>query len=478
MADSAQERTEEATPRQLRRARERGEVARSADLTASVVLTAGLAMLAVRADDIAAAARALVGGAFGRVATASTDPAEGLAALYEALTIGGSELAPILLAMTLAALFIAWVQVGAVFSLEPLTPKLERLDPVAGLKNKYFSARAWIELVKSFAKFFLVGSIVLAIVLPETRMLLSTARADPAGAAYVLVRLLARLAAWVAMTFLALGVLDVFIQRHQYTVRQRMTKDDVKRERRDNMGDPETRAARRRFQHEIMNARPIDTVGKEAHFGARNPQHIAVALRYDPEQDSRPRIIAKGIGERADRILEELQKAGLPVLIHVPFARGCYQLEEGDEIDEELVAAAIVVMHWVEEIALEEGWIPKWRSGVMEEERSARAELAEDRAKLEGLLRKTGVVIRDAPGTVGLLADDRGAAPRFLLGAEGELAAALLKLASDLGVPVLLDGALIRELRKATPGAPVPAGIAGPAIAALELARRDLGGPR
>jgi type III secretion protein U len=332
------DRTEQPTPRRLREARRRGEVARSADLGAAAALAGGLAGLAVQGRGIAEAlARSLRAALSG--ATAGADPAALLrdaAALVLRLALppAGCALG--------AALLAGALQTGWCLAPGALEPRLERLDPLRGLRRLLSpgqAARAALGVAKAG-----VLLTVLATWAPAAAgAVASLPLASAPGALSAALPLLAGLAVRLAAALAVLGVVDLGLERRRLARSLRMTRDEVRRELREDEGDPSHRAERRRAHRAVLEAGPV----ARATVVVVNPTHVAVALRHDRGGDVAPRVVAKGAGLAAWRIRAAARRAGVPVVRDVPLARALHRLADvGDEIPEELYdAAAALLVH-------------------------------------------------------------------------------------------------------------------------------------
>lgn len=357
MAD--QEKTEEATPRALLKARERGQVARSQDLTTALMLgtaVVGLALLLPgMARGYADLTRAVLEGAASPDFTRRRVLELGL----QGAVSGLESLGPFLLLLTVAGAFFTFVQVGALVTLEPLTPKLERLDPVAGLKRTFFSTRAYVEFAKAFLRLGLIGALTWAVLRSDLGVLLTLVRADPREGGHVLLGVVGRLATWIVLALLVIGVLDLFYQRWQHRKDLRMSKEERKREYKSQEGDPEYAQRRKQMHQEILEHSIVQEVRK-ANVVVRNPEHLACALRFDPDEEGAPRLLAKGADHLAKRILEIAAEEGIPTVRDVSLARALFELEHGETIPEDLYEAAAAVLNWVAQQARLEGRPVPW----------------------------------------------------------------------------------------------------------------------
>jgi flagellar biosynthesis protein FlhB len=162
----------------------------------------------------------------------------------------------------------------------------------------------------------------------------------------------AQLAERVALVALALGVADYMLVRRRHMGRLRMTRDEVKREHKESEGDPSHRAERQRLHRELSEQRMVAEVRK-ADFVVVNPDHIAVALRYDRDGEAAPVVVARGERLLAERIKQVAREAGVPIFRDVTLARSLRELAEGAEIPAALYEAVAEILRAV--YAMNEG---------------------------------------------------------------------------------------------------------------------------
>jgi len=330
------DRTEQPTPRRLREARRRGDVARSVELSGAAALAGGLAAVAIAGPGAAADLARMLRGGLALAAAGTADPAVVLR--DAAVAVLRLALGPALAAVALGGAAAA-LQAGVGLSPGALRPRLERLDPFRGLRRLAEPAqivRAALGVAKATA---LVG-LVVAWLSDHASPLAQLPRASPASllrAASVLSALALRLAA----VFLAFGALDWAIARRRHRKALMMTREEVRREQKEDEGDPAHRAERRRRHRAILEAGPL----ARATVVVVNPTHVAVALRHDRATEEAPRVVAKGTVLAAARIRSAARLAGVPVVRDVPLARALHRLAEvGDEIPEQLFDAAATVL--------------------------------------------------------------------------------------------------------------------------------------
>lgn len=359
MAETSQEKTEQATPRQLERARERGEVARSQDLTAAAVLAMALGLIGWRSGEIAAAFRDMMRSAFTTATRADLTPGALVNSLGELTMRGIVVLLPLVAVLIALSLLIPFLQIGSVFTFEPLKPKLSKLNPLAGLKRMFFSLSTYVELLKAAAKVAVIVFIVWAVIQDElaTILMLPTVPLD------AMVKLgfgiVGRCVLYILLFYIAIAVVDLFYQRWQYQKNLRMTKQQVKEEYKEQEGDPHHKHARKRMHQEILDQKMI-RAAEEAHVIVTNPTHLAAALRYDPAQEGAPRLVAKGEGWIAEEIRRIAKRKDIPIVRDVSLAHALNELEVDTEVPQELYDAVAELLKWVETLAISHGEVPPW----------------------------------------------------------------------------------------------------------------------
>jgi type III secretion protein U len=333
--------TEEPTQRRLDEARRRGEVAVSRDLVSAAAMTAALATLA--AVGPASVARLV---AYWKVALAAA-PGGGPPgpALLAGAGVLARLLAPPLAAAAAAALGAGMLQTRGLVALGAVRPDLGRLSPAAGLA-RVLGGQAALQVGKGLLKVVLCGLLAWITVRPVLGGLASLAGTGAVRTAAVLGALSARLALRVAVVALALGLADYLLARRRHRRALRMTREEVKRESRESEGDPTHRAERQRLHRELLEQRMLAEVRK-ADFVVVNPEHIAVALRYDRNGDAAPVVLASGDRLLAQRIKEVAREAGVPIFRDVTLARSLRALPEGEEIPPALYEAVAEVLRVV-----------------------------------------------------------------------------------------------------------------------------------
>jgi flagellar biosynthesis protein FlhB len=335
------EATEEPTPRRLAEARRRGEVAFSRELVGAAAFGAAVLVLAWDAPAELAAAVGVM-----RAALAGAVAGQGLTAAFDAAAaLGLRLLAPVLVAVFVATLAVGLAQTGGLVA----PPRLD-LGRVAsaGAWRRLLDGRAVGGALAGLLKVALVGVVAVLALRPlvgPSIAALTGARAPRLlGALGVLTE---RLAVRLALVLLALGVVDLLLARRRHHRGLRMTREEVKRDHREAEGDPAHRGERQRLHRELLEQRMVEEV-RRADFVVVNPDHIAVALRYDAESDAAPVVVAKGERLVAERIKQIAREAGVPIFRDVGLARSLAALAEGGEIPAVLYEAVAELLRAVQ----------------------------------------------------------------------------------------------------------------------------------
>lgn len=344
--ESFQEKTEQATPKRREDARRKGQVARSSELSSIAILAAGLLALSALGgymfDQLGVfMVDTLVNGIFIELDPGSLHLSIGTWALGYARVV-----VPVVALLVVAALGINYAQVGVLFTLQPLTPKAERISPLSGLK-RIFSSRGLVELAKGLFK---IGAVVYVTYLTiDSDMDSLIAYMDMSvGQIFTLSGdITITLAFRIVLLLLIMAILDYAFQRWEYEKNLRMTRQEVREEVKQQEGDPMVRSRIRALQREMSQRRMMDDV-MTADVVVTNPTHVAVALKYDMENMPAPRVVAKGQRLVAQRIKELARDAGVPLVENKPLARALFKVVRiGDEIPEDLFKAVAQVLAFV-----------------------------------------------------------------------------------------------------------------------------------
>lgn len=345
MAEDLGERTEDASPRKLQQAREQGQLAKSTDLSSAVDLIFAVIGLAMLGTLTMTALASVMRRAFSDPA-ALIDPDSVGPILRATFRDGTIAILPFLGVMVLGALISQYLQVGFLFTTKPLEPKLDRLDPVKGF-GKLFQRRNLVKTLINTVKLFAVMLVAYLVLSRDAHKLVMLAQMSAMGAMKTIGGLALNLAIALLAILLIIGIIDYSYQRWQFQRDQRMSKVDVKDERRSMEGDPEIKARRYRMSRQIAMQRLNSAVPK-ADVVITNPTHFAIAIKYDQKKGRAPIVVAKGADEMAHRIRQLAMIHQVPIVERPPLARAIYAaVRVGQEIAPEFYQAVAEILAYV-----------------------------------------------------------------------------------------------------------------------------------
>ncbi|MAG92990.1 MAG: flagellar biosynthesis protein FlhB [Planctomycetaceae bacterium] len=344
-ADDSGDRTEDPTDRKRSEARQQGNVARSTDLSSAAHMLAAACVLLVFGPRIVEA--------IGRLLVQSLSQTRLNITAADASELGWSignwgagTMIPVMGLLLLIALATSLGQVGFLFSSETLQPKLSRLNPLEGMK-RLFQVQALARLVASLLKIGVLVAITAWYVMVELPTFAQLAGSSVAGAYGRIGESIVFLAFLLAVSLMVLGVLDFAFQKWKHEQDLKMTKQEIREEMKNMEGDPLIRQRRKEAHRKLAEARELGQVS-DADVVVTNPTHVAVALKYDPEQNDAPVVIAKGMGELAMRIRQIAVGAGVPILERKELARTLYRtVQVNHPIPAEMYGVFVEIMAYV-----------------------------------------------------------------------------------------------------------------------------------
>jgi flagellar biosynthetic protein FlhB len=357
MAQQDLDQTEAATPHKLREAREKGNVPRSADWMACVLLAA--ACVLAYADGWPALKRLarLAARSLQRPAEADWSPAGMAHWLGQCALAAVGVLGPLLLTVVVVAVLGGLVQSGPVASFYPLSPDWSRLDPAQGAR-RVWSRRALVDAVKGCAKLLLLAVVVCSFLRHQLPGLSMLAARDPGGLLPLLVARAADLLARLVGILLLLAAADLAYTRWEYARRMRMSKREVKDEHKNREGDPRIRSRLRELRREALKrSQSVARVGR-ADVLLTNPTHLAIAISYEHGVSAAPQVIGKGAGALARRMRQAAARHGVPVVQNPPLARALFREVPFDAVvPEHFYPPLARIMVWV--LALRQAGAPR-----------------------------------------------------------------------------------------------------------------------
>ena len=346
MSESAEDKTEDPTAQKLKKARDDGQVARSMELPAAVIVIGSFAMLMVTGGWVITRLSAVFAQGFVFDRQLIEKPLLLPAHFGEHLVSAFMLVMPVILFTMVAAVIASGLTGGYLFSLGAVMPKGSKLNLISGLK-RIFGTHALVELGKAILKFVLVSTVLWWSLMANMDSLVRIGQMGLEPALDAAGKMILQSGLWVSLSLAVIALIDVPWQKHSFTKRMRMSKQEVKDEYKQMEGSPEVKAQIRRRQREMANSRMMDRV-KDADVVITNPEHFAVALEYDPTGDGAPIMVAKGSDHMAALIRAEAKNHGIHIFEAAPLARAIYFTTEVErQVPEDLYHAVAQVIAYV-----------------------------------------------------------------------------------------------------------------------------------
>lgn len=346
MSEENDDKTEDPTPQRLEKAREEGQIPRSRELTSLLILLVGVCVIWLGGESLARRLASLLSSGLRFDHSIINDPNLILGQIILLLKEAMLALMPLIVGVVVVALVAPVMLGGLVFSTKSLAFKLDKLNPLPGIK-RMFSAQTAAELMKAVMKSLLMGSMAglfLWLHWPDMMRLISESPLVAMGNALNMVGFCALL---VVLAIIPMVGFDVFWQIYSHLKKLRMSRQDIRDEFKQSEGDPHVKGRIRQMQRAAARRRMMADVPK-ADVIVNNPTHYSVALQYDENKMSAPRVVAKGAGLVALRIRELGEENRVPMLEAPPLARALYRhAEVGQQIPGQLYAAVAEVLAWV-----------------------------------------------------------------------------------------------------------------------------------
>ncbi len=342
----ASEKTEKATPQKRQESKRKGQVAKSAEVPAALIMLGGILLLYFLGGWILDQLLAIYRINFTQYISWELTP-KSIRTMFEQLAFAALKVvAPIMVIAMIFGFFGNYVQVGALFTTDPLMMKLNRLNPIEGAK-KIFSIRALVELLKSLLKIAIIGVAAFIVLWAEKEELFLLSQKSIGYSLSFIGSLTIKLTFVAALILLCLAVFDYFYQKYEFEKSIRMSKQDIKDEYKKAEGDPLIKSKIKEKQRQMSMNRMIQDL-PSADVLITNPTHYAIAIKYDAETMEAPMVIAMGKDHLALKIKEKAKELKIVTMENKPLARALYhQVEIGDYVPEELFLAVAEVLAYI-----------------------------------------------------------------------------------------------------------------------------------
>ncbi len=338
----------DASPHKLKEAQKKGQVFKSKDLTQLLTFIVGFFMIYYSSNFIWENCSKLFHILWSQIPKRSFATIGGGYIYFHSWYCYVIIMLPILVALLLVAITVEFFQVGPIFTTETMKFQLEKLNPFEGLKKVIFNVRSLFELVKSMFKVGVLGYIAfLSLKLHMPELLGLMAASNKLASMIVLGEVFMDFTVKSFVFLLVVSILDYLFQRWKYMSDQKMTFKELKDEYKQTEGDPLIKSMRRQKQQQIAYGQMMAQV-KEADFVVKNPEHIAMALKYDADMNQAPRVLAKGSELIAQQIIEIAEQCGIPIIENIPLARALFRLVRvNQEIPADLYRAVAEILIFV-----------------------------------------------------------------------------------------------------------------------------------
>lgn len=347
------EKTEKATPKKLKDARKKGQVAKSQDFPAAVTYLAAITLTLYLSSFLFNKLGGFLVKMF-KLATKTDVSVTGPFFIEEMIHVILITSLPIAGIVAVVGVIVGFLIVGPTFAPEVFKPNFKKFNPVENLKQK-FKMKTVIELIKSLLKIGGSALIIFLAMRHNIEDLIATVNLPPQVGAQVFHSLLLKVVLWTGIFFVLISVGDLVYQRFNFSKEMKMEKFEVKQEFKDTEGNPEIKGKRRQLAQEIAYDEGTNNI-KRAKMLLTNPKDIAIAIGYEPDKYAAPWIIEKAAEKRALLIINEAEKYKIPIMRNVPLAHELFEKGEVNKfIPEETYEAIGEVLLYVESLKLGEG---------------------------------------------------------------------------------------------------------------------------
>ncbi|MCD6121425.1 MAG: flagellar biosynthesis protein FlhB [Spirochaetales bacterium] len=337
-------RTEEPTEHKLRKAREEGKVVKSSEFTSALILLFSVVVLAILSSGILKTMLNML--KFFLVNSSEIDVTKSAIVSKAFISFFVKISAPIFIVAFIAALLGNIFQVGFMFTVKPITPDLKKIIPKFGkfFKRAMFSGEAAFNLGKSIFKVLIIGFVAYLNIRAEVPKITKLVEAPFFMSFNLIAGIAFRIIVESALALLVLAIPDYMFQKRLHMESLKMSKQEIKEERRMYEGDPLVKSRLRERMRDVLSQNMLRNVPK-ADVVITNPTHFAVALQWERARMIAPTVTAKGADNIAFKIKEIAGESKVPIVENKPLARALYsEVEIGDEIPEKFYEAMATIL--------------------------------------------------------------------------------------------------------------------------------------
>jgi len=344
--DNGQERTEEASPKRLQEAREKGQIARSKELSTMAVLMASAAAFLITGEDAVSELSSIMTDQFSLYSIDIHNTTKINVILMDKISDAILAILPFIVIVLLISILSPTIVGGWIFSVQSFSFKIEKLDPIKGL-SRIFSMKSLVELIKAFLKFTVVLVVSIVILYGNINEIFSVGTMDVNLAINRITSLLLWSFMIISSSMIVIALIDVPFQIWDHSRQMKMTKQELKEEYKQTDGNPESKRHLKERQRELSQRRMMEQVPK-ADVIITNPTHYSVALRYDQDNMTAPIVVAKGKDLVAFQIRNIAQSNEIPIVSAPPLSRALfYSTDLNGEVPAGLFMAVAQVLAYI-----------------------------------------------------------------------------------------------------------------------------------
>lgn len=346
------EKTEKATPKKLRDARKKGQVAKSQDLPSAFTFVASMAAVLASSTYLYHSMGDFLVNTFAKITETNLNVV--ISALYmEAFQVIFNASMPILLIVCVIGVLINFLAVGPVFATEVFKFDIKKFNPVENLKAK-FKIKTLVELLKSLLKVFLAAYLIYGVMYNSIPVLIKAVSMPISSALLVFYAFLMEVCVKVGLLFIVIAVLDFAYQKYNFAQEMKMEKFEVKQEYKNTEGDPQIKSKRRQIAQEIAYEQGPGAGVRKAQALVTNPTHLAIAVGYRKNVDKAPFILGMGKDFVAENMIKIAKEHNVPIVRNIKLAHKLWEEGELYEfVPEETYEALAEILRWIS--ALEAG---------------------------------------------------------------------------------------------------------------------------
>ncbi len=343
--DSGEDKSEAPTEKRRSEARNKGNVPKSTEVNSVLVLLSGLMLLKFFGPWMMRNIARYTSDTLMMMGHPKADLGFAAGIVIKALMAICYICWPVCLGILVIGVIANLIQVGFLFTFEPLIPKLEKINPIAGF-GRLFALRSFVEMIKNILKLLIIGFVAYTTVAGDFHKIIGLADTSVSAIFMFMVAVSFKVILRVALVLLVLAILDYVYQRFEHEKGLKMSKQEIKEEHKQSEGDPQIKSRIKSLQREMARRRMIQEVPK-ATVVITNPTHIAIALQYDPSMES-PKVLAKGKRLIAEQIKRIALDNGIPIVEDKPLARSMYdRIFVGESIPMEFFSAVAEILAYV-----------------------------------------------------------------------------------------------------------------------------------